>query len=125
MGVCLIESIMPHSVLTIGIGRCKQKYPVKGVQSYISQGELEWIWAMREGNLLLQFQTHVIGTAIHHTDHCTFEAIVQGKTVSVSCLFCYPLNRLELKQWSSGFVGIGSHRHSADARQPGWIDLIM
>ena len=37
-------------------------------------------------------------------DH-TVATIVQRKTVSVSCLFYYTLNRPELKQWSSGFVG--------------------
>ena len=64
---------------------------------------------------------NVTATAICHT----VPAILQGKTVSVSSLFCYPLNRLELKQWTSGFVGIDCHSHWQDARRPGWIDLTM
>ena len=43
----------------------------------------------------------------------------------MSCLFRYTFNRPELKQWSCGFVGIDSHRHSADARRLGWIDLTI
>ena len=31
----------------------------------------------------------------------------------------------QLKQWSSGFVEIDCHRRSANARQPGWIDLTI
>ena len=44
---------------------------------------------------------------------------------SINELFCYPLNRPELKQWPSGFVGIDSHRQRAEARRPVWIDLTM
>ena len=55
-------------------------------------------------------------SAICHTVPHTVVAIVQGKTVSVSCLFWYPLNQPELKQWTSGFVGNGNHRHSQTTR---------
>ena len=65
-----------------------------------------------------------IATAICHTVRHTVVSTVQGKAVSVSCLFRYHLNRPEVKQLSSGFVW-DSHRHSADARRPGWIDLTM
>ena len=59
--------------------------------------------------------------------HCSSYACSNStvKDTISQLYFCYPLNRPGLKQWSSGFVGIDSHRHSAVARRPGWIDLTM
>ena len=65
-----------------------------------------------------------IAIAIYHTVPHTIIETVQGKTVSIRSLF-YFLNRTGLKQCSNGCVGIYIHRHSADARRPGWIDLTM
>ena len=58
---------------------------------------------------------------------CSCGCSTSTGTDRISRLFCvcYPLSRPELKQWSSGLLGIDSHSHSADARRSGWIDQTM
>ena len=66
-----------------------------------------------------------ITTALCHTDPHTLVATVQGKTVSVRCLFVTLWIRTDWNShWSSGFIGIDTNTMTEWMLMPeGWVEL--
>ena len=105
----------------VHLGPCIQSKP----GFYLHSGK-KYVTMSTASSAVITKESQAVRNHDSNMPHCSSYSCSNstGKD-SISELFCccYPLNRPELKQWSSGFVGID--RHSADARRPGWIDLTM